>query len=268
MHHPICHTCGTRFAAMDTPPSVCPVCEDDRQYVGWSGQHWTTMEALAQTHHVHIDQDGGLLALGVKPGFAIDQRALLLPTDAGNILWESLPLVTGAAVEALKARGGVDLIILSHPHFFSSMGAWSDALGGVPILLHEALLPWVQDPHPAITTWSGDTRRLSTDVTLVRTGGHFEGSTALHWATGPKPGGALFSGDAPQVVKDRRHVSFMHSYPNLVPMRTSAVQAMRQRLASFTFEDVFGYTWGLQISGAGRAAVDASFDRYLDAVAS
>ncbi len=49
-------------------------------------------------------------------------------------------------------------------------------------------------------------------------GGHFPGSSALHWPGGPHAGGALFSGDALQMALDRRLVSFMYSYPNLVPM--------------------------------------------------
>ena len=147
------------------------------------------------------------------------------------------------------------------------MGEWSDALGGVPITIHEADREWVQRPHPSIEFWSGDTLSIS-DVTLIRCGGHFPGSTALHWPNGPRAGGALFSGDALQVGLDRRHVSFMYSYPNLVPMRTTEVVAMRERLASFEFEDVFGYTWGRDILGGGRAAVDASMDRFLTKVAS
>jgi hypothetical protein len=58
----------------------------------------------------------------------------------------------------------------------------------------------------------------------------------------------------------------MFSYPNLVPMKTSDVLAMRERVAAYEFEDVFGYTWGRNIIGGGREAVDASFDRYLAAV--
>ena len=109
---------------------------------------------------------------------------------------------------------------------------------------------------------------MSDSVTLIRAGGHFPGSTVLHWAKYPKPGGALFSGDALQVAVDRRHVSFMYSYPNMVPMRTSDVIKMRTRLQKYEFEDVFGYTWGLNIIGDGRRAVDESYDRYLDAVRS
>lgn len=262
----ICTTCGTQHAPTPTPPDRCRVCEDDRQYVAWTGQAWTTMEALARDHTVRIEAHGEMLALGVAPAFAIDQRAWWLPTDAGNLMWEALPLVTDEAVAALQARGGVDRLLVSHPHFYASMVAWSEALGDVPILLHEADRGWIQRPDPRIALWSGDTLALSDAVTLVRCGGHFPGSTALHWRGGPHPEGALFVGDALQVAKDRRHVSFGYSYPNQVPMRTVDVVAMRDRLAPFRYDTVYGYTWGLDLLGDGRARVAASFDRHLAAV--
>jgi hypothetical protein len=90
--------------------------------------------------------------------------------------------------------------------------------------------------------WSGDKYRLSDAVTLIRCGGHFPGSTAIHWRHGPRLGGALFPGDALQVVMDRRHVTFMYSYPNYVPMKPSDVKTMRTRLEEYAFEDVFGFT--------------------------
>lgn len=262
----ICETCGTQYAESAFPPERCPICEDDRQYVGWHGQTWTTHAALAAKYALRIEDDHGLLGIGLPTEFAIPQRALLLPTDAGNILWECVSLVTDSAIEALKARGGVDRMIISHPHFYSSMVEWSEALGGVPILLHEADRQWVQRPSSRIEFWSGDQLRLSDAVRLIRCGGHFTGSTALHWRDGPKPGGALFPGDALQVASDRRFVAFMYSYPNYIPMQPSAVRGMRARLQDLRFDDVYGYTWSRNIRGGGRAAVDASFDRYLDAV--
>lgn len=213
----ICETCGTQYAETPTPPERCPVCEDERQYVGGNGQTWTTHEALTATYRLRLENDDGLLGVGLPPEFAIPQRALLLPTDAGNILWECVSLVTDDAVAVLKARGGVDRIIISHPHFYSSMVEWSEALGGIPILLHEADKAWVRRPSSKIQFWSGDEYKLSDAVTLIRCGGHFPGSAAIHWNYGPRPCGSLFPGDALQVVLDRRHVTFMYSYPILHP---------------------------------------------------
>lgn len=266
MTNHICETCGTQHAGnREAPPIRCEICEDERQYVGWTGQQWTTHAELKDQYANRIEVDDGLLSFGITPAFGIDQRAVLLQTDAGNLLWECPSLVTDEAVAAIEARGGLDRIIISHPHFYASMVEWSEALGGVPILLHEADRHWVQRPHSAITFWRGDTLKLSESVTLIRAGGHFEGSTVLHWSRGPR-GGALFTGDALQVVPTRRHVSFMYSYPNLIPMRGRDVQAMRDRLADYQFEDAYGYTWGRNIIGGARGAVDASFDRYLDAM--
>jgi glyoxylase-like metal-dependent hydrolase (beta-lactamase superfamily II) len=264
---PICETCGTQYATTPVPRTRCPVCEDERQYVGWKGQTWTTHEALAAAHRLRLEDEAGVLGIGLAPDFAINQRALFLPTDAGNILWECLSLVTPGAVAALKARGGVDKIIISHPHFYAAMVEWSEAFGGIPILVHEADREWVMRPVPEIQFWRGDTLALSDDVTLIRCGGHFPGSTALHWRGGPRKGGALFPGDALQVVFDRRHVTFMYSYPNYIPMKPSDVRAMQARLEGLAFDDVYGFTWGRNIIGGGRAAVDRSFARFLGAVA-
>ncbi|NJO13574.1 MAG: MBL fold metallo-hydrolase [Gammaproteobacteria bacterium] len=258
----ICETCGTQYAPSAAPPQSCPVCEDERQYVGWEGQRWTTHDALAVRYSLRLGTDAGLPALALE-GFAIPQRALLLATEAGNVLWESLSLVTPAAVQWLREQGGVDRIVISHPHFYASMVEWSEALGGVPILLHAADRSWVRRPARCIEHWQGDQLSLGGGVTLVRTGGHFPGSTVLHWSTGPRGRGALFVGDSPQVTQDRRGVSFMYSYPNYLPMRSSDVLAIRARLAPFDYDSVYGFSWGRNIIGAGRAAVEASFDRYL-----
>ena len=51
-----------------------------------------------------------------------------------------------------------------------------------------------------------------------------------------------------------------------IPMRTSDVIDMRERLSKFEYDDVYGYTWGRNIVGGGKEAVEASYDRYLAAV--
>lgn len=261
----ICATCGTQFAERSTPPPTCPICTDDRQYVGWAGQTWTTHDELAATHQLRIEVDGDLLGLGVS-GFGIPQRALHLPTDAGRILWECLPLATAAGVAALEAAGGVDLIVISHPHFYSSMVEWSDALGGVPIVINGADQQWVQRSSPAIQPWHGDELRLSPTVTLYRCPGHFPGSTVLHWTSAPGQRRALLTGDALHVNQTRRLVSFPYSVPNALPAHPDDVSFVRQQLRDLAFDDLYGFTWGLNILGDARRAVDASFDRYFRAI--
>jgi hypothetical protein len=38
MEHWICVTCGSQFAAREAQPEACPICNDQRQYVGYNGQ--------------------------------------------------------------------------------------------------------------------------------------------------------------------------------------------------------------------------------------
>lgn len=262
----LCETCGTQYADSATPPPNCPVCDDERQYVGWNGQRWTTLEALRAAHRIEVAPDADVLSLDIAPTFAIPQRAAFIPARGAHVLWETLSLVTDAAVAELKARGGVDVIAISHPHFYAAMVEWSEALGEVPILLHAADRDWVRRPSPAIEFWDGDRHALGAGLTLVRVGGHFPGSTVLHWHEGPHGGGALFPGDALQVVSDRRHVTFMYSYPNYMPLPPADVRRIRERLVGLDYADVYGYSRGRNIIGGGRAAVDASFERYLRAV--
>ena len=262
----MCNACGTQYTDTEAPRPSCRVCTDDRQYVAWSGQQWTTLAELAADHTVRFERDGGLLGIGVTPSFAIPQRALLLPTQAGNVMWDCTSLVTDAAVDVLRSHGGVVTIAISHPHFYSSMVEWSDALGGIPILIHDADRDWIARPSLQITPWTGDRYQIAADATLIHTPGHFPGSSVLH-STGASDGRrVLLAGDSLHVGTDRRGVTFVHSVPNHIPMHPGHVTDIRARLEGVDFDDLYGFTWGLNLLGDARARVDASFDRYLTAV--
>jgi hypothetical protein len=263
----ICETCGTQYAPAARPPAACPICDDERQYVGWDGQRWTTPAALRRAHAIRFADEGGVTTLTMAPSFAIGHRAFLVPAGGSHVMWECLPLVTDAAIEAIEAAGGVRWIAISHPHFYAAMVEWSDALGGVPIYLHEADRAWVQRASPRVRWWAGPRCALADDVELVALPGHFPGSAGLWWKRGPRPGGSLFPGDALQVTMDRRHVTFMYSYPNAMPLAPAAVRGLRRTVDALAFDDVFGYACGRQILGGGQRAVADSFERYLGAIA-
>ena len=262
----VCATCGTQYADATGPPDSCRVCTDDRQHVGADGQQWTTHDQLAATLHNRIELDGDLMGVGIFEPFAIPQRALLLPTDAGNILWDCVSVITPTAIDEIERLGGIDLIAISHPHFYSAMVEWSDAFGGVPILVHDADRDWIPRPSPHITTWTGDRHQLSPTVALIHCPGHFPGSAVLHWTAAPHGKGVLLTGDSLHVAADRRHVSVMHSVPNYIPVAAPVIYDIRRRLADVAFDDLYGFTWGLNIIGNARQAVDESLDRYLTAI--
>jgi len=262
----ICTTCGTQYAEMEQAPPSCPICQDERQYVKKTGQQWTTLEKLRLTNRNSIKfKEPGLIGVGIEPQFAIGQRALFLRTSKANILWDCLSLLDGAVV-AIQAMGGISAIAISHPHYYSSMIEWSRAFGGVPIYLHAADRQWVMRPDKAIVFWEGETRTLAEGLTLIRCGGHFEGGTVLHWADGAGGQGALLTGDIIQVVPDRKHVSFMWSYPNYIPLSASAIERIVKAVEPYPFDRVYGAFWDMVIEADGKAVVKRSAERYLRAI--
>lgn len=90
----ICVTCGTQFAETSSAPEHCPICEDERQYVGRDGQQRTTLSDLRKEHHNCIQQqEYNLYGIGTEPSFAIGQRALLIQSKHGNVLWDCISLI-------------------------------------------------------------------------------------------------------------------------------------------------------------------------------
>ena len=263
----ICTTCGTQYPASDAPPTDCLICNDERQYVGWSGQTWTTLERLRETHRNRIEPEGtGLTGIGTEPRFAIGQRALYVSGRDGGVLWDCISLVDDATVQKLQSLGGVRAIAISHPHYYSSMIEWSRAFGGMPVFLHAADSQWVVRQDRALQFWDGDTREIAPGVTLIRCGGHFRGGTVLHWADGAGGLGALLSGDIIMVGQDRRTVGFMYSYPNFIPLDARSVQAIGDAIEPFEFEQVYGAWFGQNILEGGKQAVRYSVRRHLFAI--
>lgn len=263
----ICTTCGTQYSEGEQPPSECAICQDDRQYLKVTGQQWTTLDRLRLTHRNSIRfEEPGLTGIGVEPHFAIGQRALLVRATGGNVLWDCVPFVDPALVEMVKALGGASAIAISHPHYYTAMVEWGRAFGGVPVLLHAADRQWVMRPDRSIAFWDGDTKPLGDGLTLVRCGGHFDGGTVLHWSGGAGGKGALLTGDIIQVVADRKHVSFMYSYPNYVPLPASTIEQIVRAVEPFEYDRVYGAFWDTVIERDGKAAVGRSAERYRQAI--
>lgn len=263
----VCSTCGTQFAESETPPDRCPICDETRQFVPPSGQRWTTLEELKRTHRNCFQRlESRLLGIGMTPEFAIGERALLIESADGNILWDCISLIDQATVDLLNGLGGVSAIAISHPHYYTSMVEWSYAFGKVPIYLHAADRGWVQRPDPVIQFWSGPTHPLGRDLTLIHCGGHFAGGTVLHWASGAEKRGALLTGDILQVTMDRMFVSFMRSFPNLIPLSRAAVESIVAAVRPFRYDRIYGAWWDRHIESDARAAVERSLERYVVAI--
>lgn len=263
MENFICVQCGVQFGESEKPSSHCPICQDERQFVRHTGQEWTTLKRLQTDYRNRFEEEAPrLLGIGTEPEFAIGQRALLLQSPGGNLLWDCITLLDDQTAAEINTRGGIRAIAISHPHFYSAMVEWAERFDA-KIFLHAADREWVMRKSPWIQFWEGSTLSLWDGLTLINVGGHFEGGTVLHWPTGPTGKGALLTGDIITVVQDRRYVSFLRSYPNLIPLGASAIGRIVEGVEPFAFEQIYGGWWQTNVLSDAKAAVKRSAERYL-----
>ena len=259
----ICATCGNQSAEAPEPPRHCPICADERQYIGPGGQRWTTLDALrAEGRRSDVrDLEPGLLGIGVQPAFGIGQRALVVATDSGQVLWDPPGFIDGAAIDAVRRRGSLRAVTASHPHFYGVAVEWAHAFPEAEVLLPAADARWLMRPDRSVRHWSGSLD-VAPGVRLVQCGGHFAGSAVLHWDAGAEGRGVLLTGDTLPVVADRRYVSFMRSYPNYVPLPAAAVRRIVERLAPLAFDRIYDGWWSSVLESDARDAVLRSAERY------
>jgi hypothetical protein len=251
-----------QYPDTDEPPAHCPICEDERQYVGPGGQQWTTVADLAHDHATVLrDEEPDLVGVGVEPAFGIGQRALLVRTPRGNVLWDCIALLDNTARAQITELGGIDAICISHPHFYGANVDIADAFGA-RVLIPRADQGWIQRHSPRIQLFDDEAEPIP-GLTLARIGGHFDGAAVLHWPAGSGGRGALLTGDTITVVQDRKWVSFMWSYPNLIPLDEHTVFDIAARVERFAFDRVYGGWWGSVVVEDGAAAIRRSADRYV-----
>lgn len=256
----LCKACGTSYNITDAPLAHCPICDDERQYVPASGQAWVSFDVLRASHANKWRQhDDALFSLRTVPEFAIGQRAFLLRTPEGNILWDCIANFDDATKTLIDALGGIKAIAISHPHYYTTMQDWADAFDA-PIYLHASDREWVMRDSPRIVFWEGDALALTRDVRILRLGGHFPGGCVLHWA---RDEGIVLSGDIVQVTAGAKAVSFMWSYPNLLPLPAATVSDIVRRLGAVEFKQLYGAFEGGDILENADEIVRESGARYV-----
>jgi hypothetical protein len=258
-----CATCGIEFSDSPEPPALCPICSDDRQYLPPGGQRWTTHDEIRIDRSADsAELEPGLLGITVTPSFGIGQRPLLVKTASGNVLWEPSGFFDDALIQTLEQQGGLAAIASSHPHLTGASVSLSHRFGGVPVYWAHDDRRWLQRPDPVIAPWSG-TREVLPGLTLVQCGGHFAGSAVLHWAKGAEGRGAILTGDTIRPNTDRQTVSFMRSYPNLIPLPPRSINKIVTALEPFEFDRIYGGFAGQLIAESGKESVRFSADRYI-----
>jgi glyoxylase-like metal-dependent hydrolase (beta-lactamase superfamily II) len=204
------------------------------------------------------DVEPDLFGIGVRPGIGVEQRALVVRTPEGNLLWDPPAFIDQPAIDAVRERGGLAVVTASHPHMYGAIVEWSHAFGA-EILLPEVDLPWLMRPDQAVRSWTGSTQPLP-GVTLVQCGGHFPGSAVTHWRH------ALFVGDTLFVTDGADRVSFIWSAPNRLPLPEREVRRIAEALAPYDYDRIYGGWWDPVIDHDAKRIVERSAARYIEIV--
>ncbi|MBO0935267.1 MBL fold metallo-hydrolase [Fibrella sp. HMF5335] len=258
---PICTTCGTQYRPDHAPELGCPICLDDRQYVPETGQTWTSLSELDKHYSVIIRPlQAHLYELKMVPTFAIGQRALLLKTPEGNILWDCIALLNEPTVAFIRANGGLRAIAFSHPHYYTTMHEWAETFD-CPIYIHEHDQPWIYGPLGRVRLWSGAETALWSGVKLINVGGHFPESSILH-VPFLSAHGTLLCGDTFYIAPSKRHIAVMYSYPNRIPLPIAEVQRIKALMQTIPFDAMHGFYDDQNIDHHAKTLLFTSLDRY------
>jgi glyoxylase-like metal-dependent hydrolase (beta-lactamase superfamily II) len=263
MKNYICENCGTQYEETFTYPEKCIICSDERQYVPLSVQKWTTLEELFNQDYRNIirEVEPGLYSIKTVPQVGIGQSAYFITTEYGNILWDCITYLDESTKQWINSMGGISGIILSHPHYYSTIVEWANTFD-CSIYIHDEDKEWVTRDSSRYVFWKGESHPLSPEVEIIHLGGHFEGSSVLLWKNGSEGKGALLVGDTIFIVPDQGWLSFLYSHPNRIPLSSYEVRNMMEKLTRYTFEAIYG-AFDNSIPTRGKDSVLKSGARYI-----
>lgn len=258
----ICTTCGTQFPPSQPLPDLCPICNDDRQYINDKGQTYITTHELNKQYSVKISKKNEhLYSIKMTPDFAIGQRAFLVISPGGNVLWDCIPLLNEAIIAFINSKGGLKAIAFSHPHYYSNMNEWA-AEFNCPVFIHKADEEWIQDKTNNIQLWDGNAKPLWDNINIINIGGHFPGSSVLYLPA-QSAKGTLLCGDTFYIAHSKRHVAVMHSYPNQILLTKKEFASVYKKSEKLEFDALLGAFEGQEIIANAKEVFEASMKRYL-----
>lgn len=262
----ICTACGTQYPTSNpSEQTTCPICDDPRQFTPPTGQSFTTHDALQSTHKNIVTPyapDPRLTFIHTTPKFAIGQRCVLLRTPNGkNILWDCITLLDAETIAYIKAQGGLDAIVISHPHYYTTHLTWA-RMFDCPVYLAGEDKDWLVQRDEARQVFIGESeteRTIVPGATALKLGGHFPGSLVLLFdntrllvadtlVTTPAGLGSWTTDGTGAPRTERRlgrpagmnSFAFMWSIPNMIPLSPEEVAQMWEVLGRYDFVSTHG----------------------------
>lgn len=252
-----CTVCGVEYDASRLP-ALCPICVDERQYLSADRiQRWARPEDYDGRISV-VETEPGLFAIVVEDSPGIGQQAMVVVTEAGNVMVEVPASITAGAVAAVRALGPLRTIIASHPHMYGVQSLWARQLDA-EVLVSSADRQWLGVEPDRVRYWDGSIE-LGLDIVASQPGGHFPGSAVVYWAGGDGQG-VLLAGDTVSVNPDLETLAFMRSFPNRIPLSAAVTQRIAAHLERYAFDRLYD-NFGRSIRRDAMAAVRASADRH------
>ncbi|KAI1850909.1 hypothetical protein JX266_003574 [Neoarthrinium moseri] len=266
----VCSTCGTQFPTSDAQAvKTCFICDDPRQFTPPTGQSFTTLDAVRSGHRnvfyplpsgsatSSAGQDPDFVSIVTEPKFAIGQRAVLVKTPHGNVLWDCVTLLDEETIERITGLGGLKAIVISHPHYYSAHVEWARAFQ-CPVYLADEDREWTTQSssyQSFITEAELDlpVAGESAGVRVLKLGGHFPGSLVLLYKgrllvadtliTTPAGLGSWEAnalGEARERPKGLNSYGFMWSIPNMIPLPPAEMERMWAILNKYSFVSSHG----------------------------
>ncbi|CEJ92518.1 hypothetical protein VHEMI08167 [[Torrubiella] hemipterigena] len=263
----ICNTCGTQFPTTNRKAvKTCHICDDPRQYVPPSGQSFTTMNHLIPVYKnifVPDRDDPRIIYIQTTPGFAINQRAILIKTPTGNVLWDCLTFLDADTINTIRKMGGLRAIAISHPHYYSTHADWARAFE-CPVYLASEDMEWTtQRSSHQVPVTDIDTDIFDTGVKLIKLGGHFDGSmvalfegrlliadTLMTSPSGIGKWDVNALGEKREKPPGLNSFSFLWSIPNRIPLSADEMMRMWRILSKYEFTSTHGAFPGMDITAA------------------
>jgi len=259
--HIICSTCGTYYNVAGHAAN-CPICSDERQYIPATGQSWTSPADLKRKHSVKFNKiKDGLYEIEINPTFAIGQRALLVLSEHGNVLWDCIPLLDELTIAFIKSVGGLKAIGISHPHYYSNMSEWGEVFD-CPVYVHANDKENIMLDGNHIVPWEGDELELWDGMKIMLIGGHFAGSTILHVPFLSKDG-TILCGDTLFLSPNKKHFSVVWSSPNRMPLPLSEMRRVKNRFDNIPFDAFYGYVKIQNLEAGVKEVFEQSMNRYF-----
>ncbi|KAI0389633.1 beta-lactamase-like protein [Xylariaceae sp. FL0594] len=263
----VCTACGTQFPTNDRQKArTCYICDDPRQFTPPAGQSFTTLAQLKSQGYkntftpITADPDT-LVSIQTQPKFAIGQRAFLVRTPQGNVLFDCITFLDDETVAKIKSLGGLKAIVISHPHYYSAHLHWARTFD-CPVYLSDEDQGWLAQRERA-GRHQLFLREQTTDLfgtTVLKLGGHFPGSLVLLYdkrlliadtlVTTPSGLGSYEAdalGNPRETPPGLNTFAFMWSIPNMIPLGPRDIERMWAILKQHEFASTHGAFPGLDV---------------------